>query len=454
MSAPGSTRAGALLLQLLHPAAAFCGPTGDASSSSTTDRRSRTSPRRTEAAPAIATDPSHGTARVAARASFATRSGRSRRGPACLLPLACPALCPRRSRPPASAGGGEGRAEGGGGGGGVTAGAERDGKGLRGRRGGRRPRRRVGGDRRATAHRARAPFRDRPMRAVHERRGTATGTEAGNPRGLIGWIGAIVRRTDLDAAEVAAVDALERLLRLPGTTRRPSTDVHAPLPVPRAVDGRRRFFERRSSSGSGVGGGARAMRRVVRAVAAAAHAEGGCAIRELCGVRRLLDAAATHLSPAEGALDLDPIGGGKGESSTDSPAPSAPAPEASIRASRGSVRGASTEDKLALMDELVAAVSTLAHGGQSSRGGANETAKALAGFLSGCSCPRLAARVVALATASRGSQRGRGRGFHPRVRPRGRRGLPRATRRGAERPALNEPGRDQSSATGAGRRGN
>ena len=140
------------------------------------------------------------------------------------------------------------------------------------------------------------------------------------------------------------------------------------------------------------------MRRVVRAVAAAAHAEGGCAIRELCGVRRLLDAAATHLSPAEGALDLDPIGGGKGESSTDFPAPSAPAPEASIRASRGSVRGASTEDKLALMDELVAAVSTLAHGGQSSRGGADETAKALAGFLSGCSCPRLAARVIALAT--------------------------------------------------------
>ena len=121
------------------------------------------------------------------------------------------------------------------------------------------------------------------------------------------------------------------------------------------------------------------MRRVVRAVAAAAHAEGGCAIRELCGVRRLLDAAATHLSPAEGALDLDPIGGGKGESSTDSPAPSAPAPEASIRAFRGSVRGASTEDKLALMDELVAAVSTLAHGGQSSRGGADETALAANG---------------------------------------------------------------------------
>ena len=56
------------------------------------------------------------------------------------------------------------------------------------------------------------------------------------------------------------------------------------------------------------------MRRVIRAVASAAHAEGGCAIRELCGVRRLLDAAATHLSPAEGALDLDPIGDVEGES--------------------------------------------------------------------------------------------------------------------------------------------
>ena len=129
------------------------------------------------------------------------------------------------------------------------------------------------------------------------------------------------------------------------------------------------------------------MRRVVRAVAAAAHAEGGCAIRELCGVRRLLDAAATHLSPAEGALDLDPIGDVEGESEkTDSFAQSPATPEASIRASRGSVRGASTEDKLALMDELVVTVSTLAHGGQSSRGGADETATALAGFLSRCAC--------------------------------------------------------------------
>ena len=63
------------------------------------------------------------------------------------------------------------------------------------------------------------------------------------------------------------------------------------------------------------------------------------------------------------------------------------------------MRGASTEDKLALMDELVAAVSTLAHGGQSSRGGADETATALAGFLSRCACPRSAARVVALAAS-------------------------------------------------------
>ena len=148
--------------------------------------------------------------------------------------------------------------------------------------------------------------------------------------------------------------------------------------------------------------GARAMRRVIRAVAAAAHADGGCVIRELFGMRRLLDAAATHLSPADGALDLNPIGGGDGESArlmTDSPRtdPAAPAREASIRASRGSVRGASTEDKLALMDELVLAVSTLAHGGQSSRWGADETANALAGFLSGCNCPRLAARVVMIA---------------------------------------------------------
>ena len=258
--------------------------------------------------------------------------------------------------------------------------------------------------------------------------------------------------TDLDAAEVAAVDALERLLEAardhPTLRRQMCTHLFLSLEPWTGGGG--------SSSGSGVGVGARAMRRVVRAVAAAAHAEGGCAIRELCGVRRLLDAAATHLSPAEGALDLDPIGGGKGESSTDSPAPSAPAPEASIRASRGSVRGASTEDKLALMDELVAAVSTLAHGGQSSRGGADETAKALAGFLSGCSCPRLAARVVALATGLAAAPNADRAGAFTRafVRAGGVEVCLALTRAAAlNEPALNEPGRGSVIGDGRGEEG-
>ena len=405
------------LLQLLHPAAAFCGHTGgDASSSPTGDRRVPDLSPANQGGAGDRNGSLLGAARVAARALlrdslWAVAPG----GPACLLPLACPALCSKTFAP-------------------VRLRLRAEGRDERARRvaaaaAALRPalsamgRACEGGGAGAASSLDALAAIDAPrlialalpsaidaMRAVHERRGRRDGGERRAQSTGADWVDCVLSSggTDLDAAEVAAVDALERLLEAARDhpTLRRQVCTHLFLSLEPWTGGGGSLGGGSSGggssglSGSGVGVGARAMRRVIRAVASAAHAEGGCAIRELCGVRRLLDAAATHLSPAEGALDLDPIGDVEGESEkTDSFAQSPATPEASIRASRGSVRGASTEDKLALMDELVAAVSTLAHGGQSSRGGADETAKALAGFLSRCACPRLAARVVALATS-------------------------------------------------------
>ena len=158
------------LLQLLHPAAASCGDAscGDASSSSpTADRRV---PDLSPANRGGAGDRNGSLLGAASRRqgppsglALGGRAGGTRVPPAAGVPRAL--LQDVRAETFASAHGrGEGRAraEGGGCGGGVGAGAERDGKGLRGRRGGRRVlARRVGGDRRAPAHRARATFRDR-----------------------------------------------------------------------------------------------------------------------------------------------------------------------------------------------------------------------------------------------------------------------------------------------------
>ena len=89
------------LLQLLHPAAAFCGPTGgDASSSSTTDRRVPDLSPANRGGAGDRNGSLLGTARVAARALlrdslWAVAPG----GPACLLPLACPALCSKTFAP-------------------------------------------------------------------------------------------------------------------------------------------------------------------------------------------------------------------------------------------------------------------------------------------------------------------------------------------------------------------
>ena len=122
--------------------------------------------------------------------------------------------------------------------------------------------------------------------------------------------------TDLDAAEMAAVDALERLLeaaRDHPTLRRQMCTHLFPLSLePWTGGGASGRFSGGSSGGSsdggsGVGVGARRCvgsfepwrrRRTPRADARFAN----CAA---CGA---LDAAATHLSPADGAVDLDPIG--------------------------------------------------------------------------------------------------------------------------------------------------
>ena len=108
------------------------------------------------------------------------------------------------------------------------------------------------------------------------------------------------------------------------------------------------------------------------------------------------------------------------------------------------------------MDELVAAVSTLAHGGQSSRGGADETATALAGFLSRCACPRLAARVVALAASLAAAPNAdRASAFTRAVCRAGGVEVCLALTRAAalNEPALNEPGRGSVIGDGRGEEG-
>ena len=109
------------------------------------------------------------------------------------------------------------------------------------------------------------------------------------------------------------------------------------------------------------------MRRVLRATAALAHAEGGAALRQLCGLQRLLDAARTYLAPNSGGSTGGSGGGGGGgggggaggvslrsgmivdKSALEVPLP----PPALSTLPVGGLRNASVADKLSLMDELM-----------------------------------------------------------------------------------------------------
>ena len=242
------------------------------------------------------------------------------------------------------------------------------------------------------------------MRRVHASSNGGSQHGHGGVNGGTGadWVDCILgAETSLDVAEVAVVEALERLLEAARDHRtlRRQLCTHLFLSFEPWTGGGGVDGGGGVEGGGGVGVGAPAMRRVIRAVAASSHAEGGAALRELCGVTRLLDSAATYLSPTESAFHAGALNRLDGDAATGGSAIRNAFADDELEATstaKGSVRDAATEDKLALMDELVAAVSTLVHGGQSHGGAADETATALVGFLSGCKCPHLCARVVSL----------------------------------------------------------
>ena len=190
----------------------------------------------------------------------------------------------------------------------------------------------------------------------------------------------------LDDAEVEVVKAVERLLE---ASRR-----HPPL---RARVLARLFVDFTPWLGGEIDGrvgvGARAMMRVIRASSnVAATLEGGVTLRKLCGTTRLLDAARRYLSldlsGSDARIELER---GDGDDLVE---PSTHASNADVVAT-GGLRNPTMEDKVALVDELALAISTLVNGADGRR--LADEATRLVHFLADAKDACLASRVLSLA---------------------------------------------------------